>query len=99
MHAYEFVRSDLIRKWLRKMYRRCLRYINASGEFVIEPTFDRAYPFSEAVAAVEIKSESGERKAGFIDRSGELVITPRFSLGFHFHVGSYDRNKPDVRIH
>lgn len=62
-------------------------YIDPTGAFVIKPQFDRAYPFSEGLAAVEVKNKSGETRFGFIERSGEFVVAPRFRLGFRFHDG------------
>ena len=44
-------------------------YIDTNGEFVSQPTFSHAYPFSEGIAAVEIECESGERPTGFIGES------------------------------
>ena len=62
-------------------------YIDTAGDFTIPPLFNRAYAFSEGIAAVEVKGESGESQIGFIDRSGDFLITPRFALGIRFHDG------------
>ena len=48
-------------------------YMDRDGKIVIEPTFDRAYPFSDGLAAIE-----KQQRWGFIDTSGEIVIEPQF---------------------
>lgn len=52
-------------------------YLDARGNFVIEPQFKQAHQFSEGLAAVQI----GE-KWGFIDHSGHVVIAPRYEAGY-----------------
>jgi type II secretory pathway pseudopilin PulG len=48
-------------------------FVNAAGEFVIEPQFERAEDFAEGLAAVKING-----KWGFIDKIGTFVIEPKF---------------------
>ncbi|MFB6355433.1 MAG: WG repeat-containing protein [bacterium] len=48
-------------------------YINKKGEFVVEPTLQKAGPFRGGVAQVKKNN-----KIGFINRDGEWVIEPRF---------------------
>jgi WG containing repeat len=57
-------------------------YIDASGEFVIQPRFHGARGFSEGLAAVEV----GE-KWGFIDPKGEFVIQPQYDDATEFKMG------------
>jgi hypothetical protein len=50
-------------------------FINGDGKIVIKPAFEKAYPFSDGLAAVQ--------KAGvwgFIDADGRVVIEPRFVM-------------------
>lgn len=60
-------------------------YIDETGNMVIPPSYDRAEPFHEDRAAVNI-----DKKWGFIDRSGTMVIAPQFRKLGHpkgFHEG------------
>lgn len=59
-------------------------YINAAGRFVIEPKFDRAYPFSEDRALVW---SDENRSYGFIDKAGNLVIPCKFQQATDFSEG------------
>lgn len=49
-------------------------YINAGGEYVINPQFDRVTPFSEGRARVLVNG-----KYGFIDKEGRYVVNPTYS--------------------
>jgi hypothetical protein len=49
---------------------------------VIPQKFERAFPFSEGLAAVRVKGQYG-----FIDERGELVIQPKFDLAGGFFQG------------
>ena len=57
-------------------------YINKAGNYVINPTFDEAYDFSDDMACVKIGD-----KYGFIDKSGKLVIAAMFDLPAYFKDG------------
>ena len=57
-------------------------FINAKGELVIPPTFRKAYPFSDGLAAVSVGG-----KWGFIDTQGRTVIEPRFVMAGFFSDG------------
>ena len=57
-------------------------FINAAGEFVIEPQFESAEDFEEGLAAVKING-----KWGFIDKIGTFVIEPKFDHVDNFHDG------------
>lgn len=50
-------------------------FIDRDGRIVIEPTFEKAYPFSDGLAAVQ-KNELW----GFIDTKGRMVIEPQFIM-------------------
>jgi hypothetical protein len=50
-------------------------FINADGTIVIEPAFEKAYPFSDGLAAVQ-----KDGVWGFIDTKGRVVIEPRFIM-------------------
>ena len=52
-------------------------YLDAKGQFAIEPQFEEAHRFSEGLAAVLIG-----KHWGFIDRSGRVVITPQYGVGY-----------------
>jgi hypothetical protein len=58
-------------------------YRDSQWNFVIEPTFEEAGPFSEQLARVK---HGG--KYGYIDKSGEWAITPRYLLAAEFSEGS-----------
>lgn len=57
-------------------------FVNASGEFVVPPSFDEALPFSDGLAAVE----TGE-KWGFVDRNGHQVIPSQYKAAYYFQEG------------
>ena len=48
-------------------------YISRRGKWVIQPTFDAAYSFSEGLAPVKI-----DGKWGYVDKTGRLAISPRY---------------------
>ena len=50
-------------------------YIDKTGEFIIEPQFDNAAPFSEGLARVQIR-----KRWGYIDKAGQQVIPAIFNL-------------------
>lgn len=56
--------------------------INKSGKIVIEPTFERIYPFFQGLAAIW-----DDGKMGYIDKSGRVVITPLYEHAFPFYEG------------
>lgn len=57
-------------------------YMDETGRVVIKPQFDRAYPFTEGLAAVWIGNE-----AGFIDPSGKIVIPLQYYSAYPFSDG------------
>ena len=61
---------------------RLFEFINYQGETVIPAIFDKAFPFSEGLAAVKMGGSYG-----YINRSGEQVIPPQFSLASKFSEG------------
>ncbi len=56
-------------------------YIDRTGEFAIEPQFERCARFSEGLAAVRTD------KWGYIDTSGKVVIKPIFDYAGEFSEG------------
>jgi hypothetical protein len=50
-------------------------FIDGDGKIVIEPAFEKAYPFTDGLAAVQ-----QEQLWGFIDTKGHIVIEPRFIM-------------------
>lgn len=48
-------------------------FIDREGNIVIEPTFEKAYPFTDGLAAIQ-----SQGVWGFIDTTGRLVIEPQF---------------------
>ncbi len=64
-------------------------FIDKSGRFVIEPTFNAAGPFSAGLARVTVR-EGDDEKLGFIDHLGRFVIPPRFNTDWDFRRNSTD---------
>ncbi|HET6892084.1 MAG TPA: WG repeat-containing protein [Pyrinomonadaceae bacterium] len=62
-------------------------YVNKSGDFVIEPKFAEASPFSEGLARVAVL-ENGMEKLAFINHKGDFVIPPGFNTDFDFRRNS-----------
>jgi hypothetical protein len=62
-------------------------FIDRSGEFIIEPRFQQAAPFSEGLARVAVVEED-EEKLAFIDHGGRFAIPPRFNTDFDFRRNS-----------
>ena len=58
-------------------------YISKSGEFVIHPQFQQAFPFVEGLARVCV-----DNKWGFINRSGAFVVEPKYSRAEDFSDGA-----------
>jgi len=63
----------------------CAGYIDIHGDWVIEPKYRQARPFSEGFAAVR---DPVEGKWGYIDTNGEYVISPRFYAAEDFYEGT-----------
>ena len=57
-------------------------FINAKGEVVIKPQFDKVQPFSEGLALIKV-----DLKNGFIDATGKFVIEPQYYNAFSFSEG------------
>jgi hypothetical protein len=57
-------------------------FVDAAGNFRIEPIYDETLPFSGGFAAVRIAD-----KWGFIDTTGRMTIQPQFSSAFYFRKG------------
>lgn len=57
-------------------------YMDETGRVAIKPQFDKAYPFTEGLAAVSIGD-----KAGFIDPSGKEVVPLQYYATYPFSDG------------
>lgn len=57
-------------------------YIDARGEWVINPQFEAAWGFASGLAPVQV----GER-VGYIDRKGRFRVNPQYGRGRPFHHG------------
>jgi hypothetical protein len=57
-------------------------YMDETGRVAIKPQFDRAYPFTEGLAAVSIGD-----KAGFIDTLGKVVVPLQYYVTYPFSDG------------
>lgn len=79
LQPYRIARKGELVLW-RKGSR--VGFVDASGKFKIQPTFDEALPFSDGLAAVRVGD-----KWGFIDPSGRFVIAPRFDAAYYFFEG------------
>ncbi len=64
-------------------------FIDKTGQFVIEPKFDKVGAFSEGLARVAIVKDE-EEKLGFIDHSGQFVIQPIYNTDIDFRRNSTD---------
>jgi hypothetical protein len=73
-------------------------YIDARGEWVIEPEY-ALWPrsFSDGLAAVALGGESSgiETAWGFIDKTGSMVIEPRFDGSIQDFAGGLAAVKVD----
>jgi len=74
-------------------------YINASGEFVIQPRpFAGAREFHDGVASIRGSHElvsPGWKDFGYVDKSGNIFVHPNFSEGMPFSEGlAATREKP-----
>ncbi len=79
--TFDTKETQPLREGLRAYYsyaNKLWGYINSKGVIVIKPQFEKARPFNEGIAAVEIK-ENYTSKWGFIDKTGKFVITPQFT--------------------
>ena len=63
--------------------RKASGYVNKSWEFVIQPQFERAAPFSEGLARVTAIEDESEKLA-FIDKQGKFVVPPTFNTDYDF---------------
>lgn len=63
-------------------------YINKSGKIVIEPTFRRAFKFTEdGLARVFVKRSGHSSRTVFIDRHGHWKLQPKYGDVGHFSEG------------
>jgi hypothetical protein len=66
--------------------RKC-GYVDRKGTFVIPPQYDDAEPFSDGLAAVEIKDDYSFEKWGFINFANQIVIPPQHTISSTFENG------------
>ncbi|SRR5216683_6669258 len=67
-------------------------YIDESGKFMINPSYEDAHNFSEGLAAVcqgkgcyrALDKKELPRKWGYIDKTGSMVISPQFDAANNF---------------
>ncbi|MBO7055054.1 MAG: WG repeat-containing protein [Bacteroidales bacterium] len=57
-------------------------YINPKGEYVINPQFDDAYPFTDGVALIEM-----DGKVGYINEDGSYLLSAQYKNGTPFRDG------------
>jgi hypothetical protein len=60
-------------------------YMDTKFNFIIEPQFEGAEPFSEGLAAVRVKKQPWS--FGYIDHTGNFVVQPRFEEAHPFSEG------------
>lgn len=60
-------------------------FMDRTGTVVIEPRYEKAYPFKEGLAAVQVRG-----RWGYIDTNGRTVIEPRFAMAGFFSEGLAD---------
>ncbi|HEX6046079.1 MAG TPA: WG repeat-containing protein [Pyrinomonadaceae bacterium] len=63
--------------------KQAMGYINKTFEFVIQPRFESAAPFSEGLARVAVIEHESEKLA-FIDKNGNFVVKPTFNTDYDF---------------
>ncbi|MHA2062338.1 MAG: WG repeat-containing protein [Candidatus Sifarchaeia archaeon] len=63
-------------------------YIDKTGQFVIEPKFDYARPFSEGLAVVSVNNENG-----VIDVNGHYILEP-----LEAYIGSFSEGLAEIMI-
>jgi len=63
-------------------------YIDKSGDWVIFPRFNRAFPFDNGIATVRVDNPSGENPyRGFINKEGSFYYDPIFEDVYQFREG------------
>ena len=63
-------------------------YIDANGNWAIQPRFGSVSDFSEGLAAINLDAQCGMGgKWGYINQGGVVVIAPRFLFAGQFHNG------------
>ena len=78
-------------------------YLRPNGRFAISPTFSKALPFSQGLAAVKQGKRKVERtgkmkrynnpKWGYIDKTGNWVIKARYDEAFSFNIHGFAQVK------
>ena len=91
--AFKYGAAGLPPLPLKKGWLQGWGYVDADGEFVIPPRFDRAERFAEGLALVQVG-----KNFGFIDKRGEFVIQPTLPNAFSFHEGRAVALDPGTRL-
>jgi hypothetical protein len=81
--------------WIARKQGEKFGFVDAAGEFKIQPIYDDVQDFSGGLAAVKV----GE-KWGFIDTSGRMAIEPQFKEAYFFREGvaTADNDSGEVLI-
>ena len=58
-------------------------YINSTGEVIVQPEFDHAYPFRNGFTVV-LKEIDGQMKRAYLNNKGELITDYQFDRAYHF---------------
>lgn len=59
-------------------------FIDRHGNWVIQPAFACAAPFTEGIALIGVREVDGAWRYGYIDKTGAIVIKPQFSSATSF---------------
>ena len=79
----KYLKSDNTGK-LEAIHQKC-GFMDMSGNYVINPRFDFAEPFSEGLALVS--EHKHDLRCGFVDKLGNYVIRPQFDNANSFSDG------------
>lgn len=73
-------------------------YVDASGQYVIDPQFSLAEPFVNGVALVRIKSVKGKAPYGYINVNGDFVIKPKYQKAWPMNEAGYAMVKKNGKL-
>jgi WG containing repeat len=72
------------------------RYVDRTGEVVLDKHLYRGWDFSEGLA---VAMRQGENLWGYINTSGEFVISPRFETGADSYVWPFSDGLAKIKVH